>query len=106
LEKTNYPSELFPTIHLVDFEQLQGGYTNSKLRSHPSLSHMVFFFKLDAENIYNEYTKNIPDDLKEEWLKYKSRVVQEYQDDILKIKHPSIVGQTFDEIFDFPIFIP
>ncbi|CAG8744955.1 20797_t:CDS:2, partial [Racocetra persica] len=83
LEKTNYPSELFPTIHSVDFEQLQ-----------------------EVENIYNEYTKNIPDDLKEEWLKYKSRIVQEYQDDIFKIKHPSIVGQTFDEIFDFPMLIP
>ncbi|CAG8773180.1 45828_t:CDS:1, partial [Gigaspora margarita] len=31
LEKTGYPSELFPALRSIDIEQLQGGYMDFKL---------------------------------------------------------------------------
>ncbi|KAF0520750.1 hypothetical protein F8M41_016135 [Gigaspora margarita] len=40
LEKSEYPLELYPTLHSADFDQLQE----------------------DAKNVHNEYDKKIPDD--------------------------------------------
>ncbi|CAG8850445.1 10319_t:CDS:1, partial [Racocetra persica] len=99
LENDQYfPLELLSAIYSVDIEQLQGRYIDFTIRDHPSVSHIVFFFRNDVTITYKEYTK-IPSHLRQDWIIHKSKNMTEYQTKVLKIKHPSIfTDQNFNDI--------
>ncbi|CAG8851009.1 24142_t:CDS:1, partial [Gigaspora margarita] len=92
LEKNNFLTELFLTMHSVDFQQLQGGYLGHSEREFSGTSHLVFYLKRDIENTFKKYLK-VPENEKQEWLNKRIIIAQEYYNNILKIKYSAIEDQ-------------
>ncbi|CAG8621790.1 15105_t:CDS:2, partial [Dentiscutata erythropus] len=92
LELTSYSSELIPALYLVDYEQLNGNYLDYSVRELKAVSYVIFYLKIEVTKTYEEYYR-VSYNKKQEWLNNRTNVVQEYYNDILKIKHPSITNQ-------------
>ncbi|CAG8796788.1 14990_t:CDS:2 [Dentiscutata erythropus] len=82
-EENRIPSELFPAFHSVDYAQLDGRYLDYSV---------LHYLKSEVYDTFDEYLK-IPQNEKQEWLNKKSRVVSEYYNDVLRIKHQNITNQ-------------
>ncbi|CAG8480642.1 1066_t:CDS:2 [Racocetra persica] len=91
-QENNFLSKLISTLHSVDYTQLEGSYLDYSVCELSAVSHLVFYFKRKVEDIFNEYLR-IPANEKQEWLNKRSKVVREYYNDVLKIKHPTITDQ-------------
>ncbi|CAG8694201.1 9137_t:CDS:2 [Dentiscutata heterogama] len=90
-EENRIPSELFPAFHLVDDAQLDGRYLDYSVHEFSVSSSLVHYLKSEVYDTFDEYLK-IPQNEKQEWLNKKSRVVNEYYNDVLRIKHPNITN--------------
>ncbi|CAG8494786.1 2628_t:CDS:2 [Racocetra fulgida] len=91
-QENNFPSELISTLHSVDYAQLEGSYLDYSVRELSAASHLVFYLKREVEDTFNEYL-GVPANKKQEWLNKWSKVIREYYNDVLKIKHPTITDQ-------------
>ncbi|CAG8739595.1 3003_t:CDS:2, partial [Racocetra fulgida] len=88
---------LFMAIHSVDSYQLVGYYMNPSIRHSNFSSHLLFFLRKDVDTALSEYNM-LPENLRSEWIEKKSNFVQEYQTEILKMKHPNITDENIQNI--------
>ncbi|CAG8558030.1 15118_t:CDS:2 [Dentiscutata erythropus] len=92
LEESDFLSELLFVMHSVDYQQLQVNYLNHSTRELSITSHFVHYLKKEVDSTKNEYLR-VPENGKQEWLNKKTKIIQEYYNNILKIKHPTIEDQ-------------
>ncbi|CAG8688771.1 4169_t:CDS:2 [Dentiscutata heterogama] len=89
LEESDFPSELLSAMHSVDYQQLQGNYLDHSTRKLSLTSHLVHYLKKEVDSTKNEYLR-VPENGKQEWLNKRTKIIREYYNNILKIKHPTI----------------
>ncbi|CAG8466478.1 953_t:CDS:2 [Racocetra persica] len=97
---------IIKAIHSVDFYQLQGLYLSFDLQYSSLLSHVLFYFRKDAERFIKEFNQ-IPIDSVNNLLKEKVDIIYDCQKKILKARNPLINDDNMESILSRTrFFIP
>ncbi|CAG8637099.1 9132_t:CDS:2 [Cetraspora pellucida] len=103
LEENDPIKNLVMAIHSVDCYQLVGYYMHPSIHHSKLSTHLLFFLRKDIDTALSEYNM-LPKSLQSEWIEKKLNSVQEYQTEILKMKHPSITNENIQNVLENATF--